>query len=657
MVLKIQSLTKFVVLTVAIASGMAGSPAPAADTESSAEKQVKLIAVLQSNALPEEKAITCKKLAIYGTKDAVPALAPLLSDQELASWARIALEAIPDPAADAALRAAMGKVQGLLLVGVINSIGVRRDVQAIGGLAARLKDADAEVASAAAAALGSIGGEQAVKALVPLLATAPKGVISEVAGSCVRCAERYLTEGKTADAVKLYDTVRKAKVPKQRIREATRGAILARGTAGLPLLLEQLRSADKAMFTIGLSTAREVPGREATEAVAAEVGRASADRQTLLLMVLADRADASVLPTISKAVQSGSPPVRLAAIAALERMATLPCVPVLLAAATDGDRELANAAKAALGRMPNKDLNADLVGRMPAATGKLRRVLIEVAGLRRIADALPIALRYAGDADAGVRSAAIGTIGLLGDEKQAAELVNLLPKTQTPREREDIEKALAGISGRRGANSLPSVLPLVQSGDKELRMVGLRVLTSVGGATALAAVKSAMEDQDEAVQNEAVRSLSSWPGNWPEDAGVAEPLLTLARSGKKTAHQVLGLRGYLEYVQVDKRLQNNEKVAKVKDLLPLIKRPEDKRLAISALETAPTVDSLQMLLTFAGDPAVAEEAYLAVVGVTAKGGPKGATKEARRSALQMVAEKSKNEPTKKKAEDALKKIR
>ena len=49
----------------------------AADRESSADKQRKLIAVLQSDAPPQEKAIPCKQLAIYGNKDAVPALAPL----------------------------------------------------------------------------------------------------------------------------------------------------------------------------------------------------------------------------------------------------------------------------------------------------------------------------------------------------------------------------------------------------------------------------------------------------------------------------------------------------------------------------------------------------------------------------------------------------
>ena len=38
---------------------------------------------------PAKKAIACKQLAIHGTKQAVPELAKLLHDEQLASWARI----------------------------------------------------------------------------------------------------------------------------------------------------------------------------------------------------------------------------------------------------------------------------------------------------------------------------------------------------------------------------------------------------------------------------------------------------------------------------------------------------------------------------------------------------------------------------------------
>ena len=141
-----------VLLAVAILAVTAGQARTAAadDKIPAKEKEQKLIGVLQSDAPPQDKAIACKGLAVYGSKDAVPALAALLPDEHLSSWARIALEAIPDPAADEALRESLGKLQGKLLVGAINSIGVRRDAKAVDGLIKRLKDTDIEVASAAA---------------------------------------------------------------------------------------------------------------------------------------------------------------------------------------------------------------------------------------------------------------------------------------------------------------------------------------------------------------------------------------------------------------------------------------------------------------------------------------------------------------------------
>jgi HEAT repeat protein len=115
-----------------------------------AENERDLIAVLQGNSPPAEKAITCKKLAIYGSKEAVPALAALLLDPELTSWVRTALEAIPDPAAAAALRDALPKAEGRVLIGIINSVGVKRDSQAVSALVDKLHGSDPDVAAAAA---------------------------------------------------------------------------------------------------------------------------------------------------------------------------------------------------------------------------------------------------------------------------------------------------------------------------------------------------------------------------------------------------------------------------------------------------------------------------------------------------------------------------
>jgi HEAT repeat protein len=634
---------------------VAVSARAAADNQTPKERELKLIGVLQSDAPPAEKAITCKRLAVYGSAEAVPTLAPLVLDKELSSWARIALEAIPGPAADAALRDALGKAQGRLLVGVINSIAVRRDARAVEILAGKLKDADAEVASAAAVALGHIGGERAAQALEQSLAGAPAPVRSAVAEGCILCAERYLAGQKSDEAVKLYDTIRQADVPRQRVLEATRGAILARQSAGIPLLVEQLRSTDKGQFSIGLWTARELGGQDVTEALAAEVDRLNPDRQPLLLLALADRRDAAVLPAVLKAAQGGSAKLRLAAVEVLQRLGDVSCVPVLLNAAAGDDAELAQTAKATLARLPGRDVDADLLARLPQATGKMRQALIELAGQRQMGAALPAILQSVEDADAGVRSAAVQATGVIGEAKQAADLVKLLQKNQNPQERADIEKALLALSGRGGAACVPHLLSLAQSGESALRMTGLHALAIAGGPDALAAVQAALNDKDEAVQDEAVRTLSTWPNNWPGDAGVAEPLLTLARSARKLSHQVLGLRGYLQYVQGDKKLGDAEKVTRVNELLPLVKRPEEKRLAIATIGTIPAPGALDLLTMLAADPAVADEACSALVNLARKD-IQGATREQRQKALQTVVEKSQDDATRRRAQELLKRI-
>ena len=92
-----------------------------------------------------------------------------------------------------------------------------------------------------------------MKSLRGALASASEKIRSAVAEGCVLSAERLHAEGYSDKAVELYEDVRKAEVPKQRLVEATRGAILARGEEGIPLLLEQFRSPDKGFFQLALS--------------------------------------------------------------------------------------------------------------------------------------------------------------------------------------------------------------------------------------------------------------------------------------------------------------------------------------------------------------------------------------------------------------------
>ena len=190
-----------------------------------------LIAVIKSDAPLKEKMDACRQLARVGTKDAVPALAALLGDEELSHMARYALEPIDDPSVDEALREALGKLKGRPLVGVIGSLGVRRDAKAVEPLAKMLGHSDADAAATAARSLGKIATAEAADVLTASLPKAAPALRAAVADGCLGCAEAMLAQGKRTEAAAMYDLVGKADLPKHFRIAAVQGALLARQPA------------------------------------------------------------------------------------------------------------------------------------------------------------------------------------------------------------------------------------------------------------------------------------------------------------------------------------------------------------------------------------------------------------------------------------------
>lgn len=582
----------------------------AAAQSTSAEKARQALAALKTGA-PAEKALACKTLAVYGSAEAVPALSPLLADEQLTSWARIALEVIPGAAADDALREALGKVNGKLLVGVINSIAVRRDAKAVTPLIAKLGDADPEVASAAAVALGRIGGDAAVRALEGALTKSAPPVRSAAAQGCILCAEDLLAKGKPAQAAALYDTVRKVDLPKQRVLEATRGAILARQADGLPLLLETLRSPDKAVFGIGLSTARELPGRAVTDALVAEVGKASPERQAPLLLAVADRADDSVLPALLTLARDGSKGLRLVAMDVLVRQGNLACVPVLLDTIAGGDAELAQAATTALAGLPGDDVDRQLAARLPQVAGSTRRVLLELAGKRNVAAAVPELVKASGDADPKIRATAIKALGQTAGVADLRTLTDLLSKAKGEEEIEAIEAALESACTRitDKAACAAHVLACLPTSATPAKCALLRVLGAITTPDALAAVKSALASPEAMVSDTAVRVLADWP-----DSPALPALLEVYRTTKDDSHRFLALRSCVRLLELGEQAAP-QAVKFYGELLAGTQRPDDRKVLLSGLAKVADPAALKLVEPFLGDAQVQAEAELAVLGI------------------------------------------
>ncbi len=548
---------------------LVGQAAQAADKQAApSEKQ--LLETLRTGA-PAEKAIACKQLAIHGSKAAVPELAKLLADEQLASWSRIALEAIPDPSADAALIEAAKSLKGQLLVGTINSIGVRRAADAIDVLAQRLNEKDEDAASASAVALGRIGGDQAIHALHQSFDGASPAIRSAIAEGGILCAERLLAEGMNERATEIYDAVREADVSKQRILEATRGAIIARGTQGIPLLVEQLKSSDQRRFALGLTVARELRVPEVADALSEELASAPPERAALIVVALGDRGDAMLPPVVLRAAGTGDKQVRLAAMQVVGRMGDVSTVPALLEIAADADTELSQAAKAALAGLPGEKVNAELARRLPAAKGKSMVVLIELVGQRRM-DAVSELVQALDQPDKEIRTAALIALGATAGPKDLAVLISQVTSAKNAADAEISERALQTASIRMPdrettAAELAAAMPRASTATKASL---LRILGAMGGPKALETIAAAVKSGDAELQDVGTRVLGEWM-----TVDAAPVLLGISKSSSSDKYRVRALRGYLRLAR-QLKMSDADRLEMCRQGLAVAERDEER---------------------------------------------------------------------------------
>lgn len=584
---------------------------PAAGAQDPAQER-ELIGVLQSDAPPARKAMACKQLVFDGSPAAVPALAPLLADQELASWARIALEAIPGDEAEAALREAAGKLEGRLLIGTLNSLGERRDVEAVDLLRGKLQADDPDVASAAAVALGRVGGDVATKQLRESLRVGPAAVRSAVAEGCILCAERLWQEGRADEAAEVYEAVRQADLPKPRHLEATRGLILARQADGVGLLVQQLRSDDRQFFQLGLTVARELPAAEVTQALTAELAQTTPDRGSLLLLALADRGDRAALPAVLQIARTGPVAMRIAAFQSLRQLGDASCVPTLLEIALGDEGEVVPAAKDALAGLPGDDVNKELTGRLANAQGKSLPLLIELVGLRRVAasDELRQALDHA---DPAVRTAALGALGATAGPGELGLLIALATSPKQPGDQQAAWRALreAAIRMPDGEGCAEQLTAAMADSPVAAQVALVEILGAMGNARALAALGAAAKTGSPEVQDAASRLLGEW---MTVDAGPV--LLDLAgESGNK--FNIRALRGYIRLAR-QFNMPDADRVNMCRAAWDAAQRPDERKLVLEVMERYPSGGMLALAESAASDAALKDEANRVAAAIRKK---------------------------------------
>ena len=591
------------------ASSFARPPQPA-----TTDQVNKLVAVLKSDAPQKDKADACRELARIGTKDAVAPLAALLTDEKLSHMARYGLETIPDSSVDKVLREALTKLHGKPLVGVIGSIGVRRDAGAVKALAGFLGDPDNDVAQAAARSLGSIGGKAAAKTLLDAL---PKVSAANQLAFCeglLRCSESAVARGDRKEAMGIYDRLRQIQAPQQVRTAALRGAVLARQEDGLPLLAQALHSDDYSLACAAARTAQEMPGTPVTRLLASELPGLPADRQVLIIQTLAKRGDDAALPALSAAARKGEMPVRLAAIRALAEIGKPAALPTLLELLGDADSGIAQAAQESLASLPGKEVDSAVLAMLADGAEARRITALDLIVRRRMISAVPALIAAAGSSDAKMRSAAVKKLGELAGPAELPPMLDLLGKAKSPEDLEATEQALSAISVRAAKpdSCVSQIEARLVEAPPAQKCALVRVLGAVGGTSALRAVRNAVNDPNAEVHAAAIRVLGGW-----SSADAATDLLELAKAATNPTDKMICLRGYLALAG-HPDLPTDQRLAMCRQAATLVQKDDEKKLLLGTLGGIASVEALDLIKPYLDDPATKEEASSGVVDISDK---------------------------------------
>ncbi|MCY2964918.1 MAG: HEAT repeat domain-containing protein [Planctomycetota bacterium] len=598
LVQRLQFTTLF--LTVAISSL---SPVRAGESLDS------LHAVLRSDASLHDKGVACRRLAVIGDRQSIPVLAELLSDKALSQFARTGLEAIPDPAVDEVFRAALSRVKGSQLIGVLNSIGNRRDSGAIGQLAELMKSGEPQIQSAAAAAaLGRVGNTESAKRLHETLGGTAGPVRVAVADACLRCADLLFAEKHPKEAIALYDAVREGDTPLPLRTAATLSAIRSRGTDGVPLLREQLQCDDMRFFAVGLRAAREIPPEAAVSVLLAELNQRDEHRVALLVECLGDLGEPKARTAVEGLLDSKQPLIRRAAIGALGTLGDVSTVDSLLDIASSAEDRDAPLALASLRRLSGGEIDAALVGKLKTPDPPHHAQLLELVAARRIVSAVPLLWSGLESPTSQIRLSAWNALGETIEGDEFDELVSRV--VSAPQAARSAAPTALVSACRRATNPDQYVNTLAkrfESAAPESAGTLFEALRAVGGEAALNRTVAGAKDKRDAIQDGATRALGEWP-----TPDVAPELLKLAESLTNSKYQIRAIRGYIRVFR-QFGLPADERLKMARQALKVAKRNDEKVLVLHALLNFQNAETMNLSIEFLNEPGL--EATAAQVAI------------------------------------------
>jgi HEAT repeat protein len=620
-----------------------------------------LLKFLQSNATPAGKEAAFRQLSLVGSNAAVPVLAPLLVQIDSAEMARYALAAIPGAAADEALRTALGKAPSdRIKIGIVNSLGARRDSKAVAAIAPLSSSSNLELAAAVMAALASISDRPALDALAAARKSANGPAREMAAEAMVVCAGNFAVRGDKATAASVYKQLLGPAEPANVRTRALKNLATADPNAAISALAAELQSKDTLRQVDAVRILHGIPGAAAAKTMIAAYPTLPPVGQVHVLTAVGFRGEAAGKSIAASAATASDRAVRAAGLAALGRLGDASSIKTLAEAAAAGQEPEASAARQSLVLLKGASADAAIVSALGNSTGKVKSELILAAGERASTSAAGALVKAAGESDPEIRREALRALRNAGGSAQVPALLDLVLKSSSSSERREAALTLAAMLKRAQAPVAPVIAAFNNTPAKEARLSLIDVMGQTSAQDALPVLRNLMKDSDAEVARAAILALTAWDNSAP-----IPDLMALAKSAQRPAAptsadlpspgvgrggsqsggqgrggqggapgsgfgggggrgmapptnnlQVLALRGVLRLMVLQSQRTPAENGQMLADVMSLSTQIAEKRAVLGLLPSFPSQESLRVAQAATKDDTLKNEALVAVAQVT-----------------------------------------
>jgi HEAT repeat protein len=566
----------------------------------------------------QNKSFIISQFDLVGKDDAIAALQPYLTDNDLADPAARALSKINTPASKAALLSALDKANGNAKLYVIEALGDVELKEAAKPINALATGGDAALSKTSLYALAHMADPSSE----PVLAAAAEKVgfkyeKTDAVGAYLTYAEQLLKNGNKALVQKIANNlIAKAKAPEViNVRTNALQLLVATRADRQQLLLTAAGDANKQYRDAGLRYALPYLTPAITSLWVKKLATVNDSTKTDILYMLGQSTQTkAALPAILNLAKTKDLNLKTYAINAAVNIGqeqVLGDLIKLMATANSDEMELITTS---IARMKGAGVTAKIAAAIPTAKENVQVALIDILDSRAAVGQYDKVYAQLKSQNARTRHAAYAALSHVSGKENAPALFALLNEaTDEESAVQDAIVSILNISGDADQN-VDMVLQQMASAPEAKKPLFYKMLATIGSAKALKAVTDGYTTGNDQTKAAAVNALLIWPNN-----SAASTLIKIAKETTDADTRSSAISAYLASVKQNTAQTPEQRLLKLREAMAAAQDITQKKQILRDIEQAKCYNSLLFAGRYLDDAELQATAANTVINIAIAG--------------------------------------